>query len=117
MKNGGRVRFIQEVGNTETMVESPAGGGNILWLYSGTVSSAGSIRSYFHGDQTSVNGTYGTGATSGGTFSIGAKNNAGTEKYEGVIAEIMFFSEVLTSSEREYIEQYLGSKWGATINQ
>lgn len=37
--------------------------------------------------------------------------------FNGKISEILFFSKELSTSEREYVEQYLGYKWGITINQ
>lgn len=121
---GKRMRFTHKIGGVtvETTADSPAGSGNALRLYSGTVSSTGAVKSYFQGAQSGAGtnyktASYTTGATGGGQLVIGDSDTVNGSEFNGQMAEIMFFSDELSDSEREYIEQYLSSKWGVTINQ
>jgi len=54
-----------------------------------------------------------------GPGAIGAwSNNAGLVErfFDGQIAEIIVFDEALTTEGREYVEDYLGKKWGIKLN-
>jgi hypothetical protein len=64
--------------------------------------------------------TFGTGATitpTGTTYTLGnIASGANSSMFSGQIAEIVFYSRNLTTSERQQVEGYLSYKWGTTTS-
>jgi len=85
-------------------------------LYSDTF-GAGTLTGYMNGTQSNT-------ATSAATFSdstgllIGARSTAGSPSgpITGVIAEVILFTRVLSTIERQQVESYLANKWGLRSN-
>lgn len=73
----------------------------------------------FHSD---VSNVYSNTIGGNGTLYIGMQNNAGTDQiFKGKVAEIVIYNRVLTTPERQQVEQYLNSKyqiypWRITIS-
>lgn len=68
-----------------------------------------------------LNGTAGTGASSSGnfgfnTFGLSASFGLNVQRNKGFLFEVIVFSSVLTSSQRQQIEGYLAWKWGLQAN-
>jgi hypothetical protein len=63
----------------------------------------------FHSD---VSNVYSNTIGGNGTLYIGMQNNAGTDQiFKGKVAEIVIYNRVLTTPERQQVEQYLNSKY------
>lgn len=87
-----------------------SGGSGLSWgIYEVTIngSGAGTVSAY-------INGTLlGTGTGSALTSSVLNLGSSSTSAYwNGYIAEIVFFSNVLSTTDRQNIEGYLATKWG-----
>jgi hypothetical protein len=68
-----------------------------------------------------LNGTAGTGASSSGnfgfnTFGLSASFGLNVQRNKGFLFEVIVFSSVLTSTQRQQIEGYLAWKWGLVAN-
>jgi hypothetical protein len=51
-------------------------------------------------------------ASLGGTLYIGMQNNAGGDQiFKGKVAEVVVYSRVLTTQERQQVEAYLNTKY------
>ena len=82
---------------------------NQILLYNHTFSAASNAFLYYNGTQTgSTNGPY--TFTGNGTINIGAYDNGG-EAFRGNIYEVILYSNVLTTQQRQQIEGYLMYKW------
>jgi prepilin-type N-terminal cleavage/methylation domain-containing protein len=114
--------FSYESGNNDAfLLSSSAFSVNTTYLVSATVSAGASptLNIYQDGQDTPTSTTSTATTSTGSDISI-ASCGAGYGyicKLDGKISEILLFSKALSNSEREYIEQYLGYKWGIMINQ
>jgi hypothetical protein len=53
--------------------------------------------------------------TAGGTFLVGRASGPATEYWNGTIAEIIVYNSTLTTTQRQAVESYLGTKWGIPV--
>lgn len=86
---------------------------NILEVFRDNAGGTGSLKGYFNGTQV-FNTTATVGITSLSLNYIGSAGSVGY--YRGDIAELIIFNRILTTAERDAIEDYLGKKWGITVN-
>lgn len=56
-------------------------------------------------------GTPALNTSSGGTFAVGGFDSGGADRFYGTIHELMTFSNGLTSTQRQQVENYLATKW------
>jgi competence protein ComGC len=75
-----------------------------------TVSSSSGQTLYVNGTQSITSATTTSTFSSPSNFNIGGASNLGA--FNGRILEIIFYSRVLSSGERQQIETYLAQKWG-----
>ena len=89
-----------------------------VWSITAAVISNANVNGYFNGTTiTPVTGSYTpatlTGLNVGGGY--GTLTNLANTNYQpwsGSIGEILFYSGVLTTAQRQAVEGYLGNKWG-----
>jgi len=97
--SGANLLFYNNV--TNVVCGTNSGGTNVMYL-NGTGDTSGS-----------------TSFTSGGIMTIGTSssgvNGSPTQNgFIGTISEVIFYSSVLGTSQRQQVEAYLAQKWGAT---
>jgi len=91
-----------------------AGSSTTFHILSGTVTNGASV-AFTNGTQSdsdAVSGSLGSDQT---TTAIGTYRTSAANYFNGLIGEILAFSRVLTVSERQSVERYLGKKWGVTV--
>jgi hypothetical protein len=69
---------------------------------------------YTNGAQTTSTATSGDLVSAAERFTLAATDQ-GEYPFGGDIAELLLFSRVLNTGERDLIEEYLGAKWALTI--
>jgi hypothetical protein len=90
------------------------GAADSFHIVSGTVTS-GTVVTYTNGTQastTAVSGSLGVDQT---TTSIGTYRQAASNFFAGYIGEILAWNRVLTTTERQTVERWLGKRWGVTV--
>lgn len=75
--------------------------------------TANGLQSFRNGNQVDQYTTL-NAALPSRTLSLGYAQYNGTEPFVGYIAEVIIYASSLTSSQREYIEDYLSQKWAIT---
>jgi hypothetical protein len=93
---------------------------NTPFLYGYTFQSGGATGTnitYANGVQTGTNGSTAPTLSGSATLMIGSYVNGGTqaEYFIGTINEIVLYSTILTTTQRQMVENYLSWKWG--LNQ
>ncbi len=89
-----------------------ATGLNIIEVIRNNAGGTGSLVGYFNGTQ-AFNTAATVGITSLSLNWIGSAGSVGY--YNGDIAELIIFNRMLTTAERDSIEEYLGKKWGIRV--
>jgi len=80
--------------------------------------SVGDAYCYVNGDERSVSSTGVTSINLNGTqYSVGAGGAGFAASYflNGIVAEILVYTRVLTDAERQRVESYLSAKWGIAL--
>jgi hypothetical protein len=99
---------------TGTGANSPAFTTTNTWMIGTIVMSAGTITPYTNGTaQTTRVG--GTNSVTPASISIGAHGAYNQEYFGGYLAEFIVYNRVLTTTERQNVEGYLGAKWNITV--
>jgi len=89
-------------------------GKNVVSLYCSTNNNGTDI-AYLNGNLTGdtiTSASFGSGTNL--PIIIGGDNYDPYENWQGLIYEVVFFTRVLTSIERQQVEAYLAQKWGLT---
>lgn len=107
---------VLRYGGTIVMT-GPAITQNIRFLYNTTMTSGGSSFLYANGTQTASNLTTPAISGTGATVSIGAYYYPAADPgpngyFTGTLNEIIIFSNVLSTGQRQQVEGYLAWKWG-----
>ena len=98
---------------------SPATNSHLAMMLISTTVSGGTVTTYANGttlDSKSGGGSAGTTFTG---FNIGGgvgSLTTGTQTWNGHICEIIVYSGVLTTTQRQQVESYLAQKWGLTAS-
>jgi hypothetical protein len=93
--------------NTLLRIDSLVANSNPIWLTNGTVNTLTQTNTYTSGQSNyPVNYVY-----------IGAYSSTivGSRNFHGNIYEILFYSRVLATEERQKVEGYLAKKWGLSV--
>jgi hypothetical protein len=89
----------------------------IISAYSDTTGAARFYGKLNTGSFVTSDGSYPSIVTTGPNFSIGRqKSGFPTRVFDGHVFEILIFGKQLNSTERLFIERYLGNKWGITTS-
>jgi hypothetical protein len=88
---------------------------NTMLLYNYTFSATSNAFLYVNGSQTGTStGPY--NFTGAGTINIGGYDSTPGEGFVGSMNEILLYSNVLTTSQRQQVEGHLAWKWGLQAN-
>jgi len=116
---------IQQIIQTNVQRITTYGGSNIatgatltqntMLLYNHTFSATSNAFLYVNGSQTGTStGPY--NFTGAGTINIGGFDTTPGEGFVGTMNEILLYSNVLTTSQRQQVEGHLAWKWGLQAN-
>jgi hypothetical protein len=111
--NGASTSLAITNGTNYGTVNAPAVNTANQWLVTGYTSTSTTGIPYASG--TALNSNSGTGGVSFDDIIIGT-NGAGSQYWNGYVAEILIFSTVLTKTQRQLAEGYLSWKWGLVSN-
>lgn len=91
-----------------------SGSASSFQIFSGTVSSGATV-AYTNGTQADADAVSGTLGADQTITSIGTYRTSAANYFNGTLGEILAFNRVLSTSERQSVERYLGKKWGVTV--
>lgn len=83
-------------------------------VLSGTVTNGATV-AFTNGTQSDSDAASGTLGVDQTTTVIGTYRTSAANYFNGLIGEILAFNRVLSVSERQSVERYLGKKWGVTV--
>jgi hypothetical protein len=90
------------------------GAADSFHIVSGTVTNGATV-TYTNGTQISTSVASGTLGVDQTTTSIGTYRQAAANYFGGYIGEILAWNRVLTTTERQTVERWLGKRWGVTV--
>lgn len=83
-------------------------------VLSGVV-NAGATTVWVNGTQRDSDAAVSTLDTTGTTTSIGSYRQSAANYFNGYIGELIAYNAVLSASQRQSVQSYLGKKWGITV--
>ena len=90
------------------------GAADAFHIVSGTVTS-GAVVTFTNGTQVATSAASGTLGVDQTTTSIGTYRQAASNYFGGYIGEILAWNRVLSTTERQTVERWLGKRWGVAV--
>lgn len=87
---------------------SVAGRQILTWVFSGTTGEV------FRNSVSLGTGTYNP-TSLGGTTALGSNYNGNQNRFEGDIAEVVYYSQALSAADRQQVEQYLSNRYAIPL--
>ncbi|NBW12864.1 MAG: hypothetical protein EBR82_33055 [Caulobacteraceae bacterium] len=100
-------------GYINTSLEA-SGAADAFHIVVGTVTNGATV-TYTNGTQISTSVASGTLGTDQTTTSIGTYRQAALNFFAGYLGEILAWNRVLSTTERQTVERWLGKRWGVTV--